>query len=228
MALVLSTKWTTTTTTTNLPQTAEQLDNQLEEVPFQLFGVPIQIVLALPAIALALFVFTRTNGSKPPEWHFVFAYVGFAMSIAWVYTLAKEIISLLKTVGIVFSLSDTAIGLGILAWGNSLGDLVANLSLAEAGYPRMALGASIGAPLFNLLIGFGLSFMLNLRPETYTPIYYTPTITLLCSTLASVLLLLMASTLAPSNQSKRPLGYLLIATYCIYFVLAVCIECGLF
>lgn len=182
------------------------------------------ITTLLIGLILSFIVYKMTSLNQPPKYHFVFAYVGFMMSVLWIYTLANEIIGLLKTVGIMFSMTDTAIGLGILAWGNSLGDIVANISLAEAGYPRMALGASIGAPLLNLLLGFGLSFTFNLKPGEYAEIEYSPTITLLCSTLALILLSIMVSTLIPPEKSRKNFGYLLIAGYGVYFALAICFE----
>lgn len=191
---------------------------------YSLFGLPLPVLSLIPGVILAAVVLKTTSAHKAPECHPIYAYVGFAMSIVWIYMLATEIIGLLKTVGIMFSMTDTAIGLGILAWGNSLGDIVANISLAEAGYPRMALGASIGAPLLNLLLGFGLSFTISLKPGESAVIEYSPTITLLCSTLAFMLLAVMFSTLSPPEKSKKLFGYLLIASYGVYFALAVCLE----
>ena len=183
--------------------------------------------LLIPGLLLALYIFLTTSPSKPPRYHALFAYFGFLMSVLWIYKLANEIISLLKTIGIIFSMSDTAIGLGFLAWGNSLGDIVANLTLAQAGYARMALGASIGAPLLNLLLGFGLAFTISLKPGEALEIDYNDTMTLLAGSLALVLILLMASTVLAQNRSKKPFGYLLIACYGLYFILAVCLECDL-
>lgn len=195
-----------------------------EESFVEAFGVPLPIIVIVPGILLAILIFKTSEAHKPPRYHIAFAYIGFFMSIAWIYMVATEIISLLKTVGVMFSMSDTAIGLGILAWGNSLGDIVANMSLAEAGYPRMALGASIGAPLLNLLLGFGLSFTINMKPGQFSTILYSPTITLLCSTLIIILVALMFSTLVSPERSKKPFGYVLIASYFIYLILAVCLE----
>lgn len=189
-------------------------------------GIPFGIILLWVGAVLGLVVFFNSDPYKPPKYHAVFAYVGFVMSVMWIYLLATEVICVLKTVGIIFSMTDTAIGLGILAWGNSLGDIVANLTLANAGYPRMALGASIGAPLLNLLLGFGLSFTLNLKPGQSEPIEYSSTIALLCSTLAIILVVLMLSTTLPAISSKKPLGYFLICGYGVYFTLAVCLEAG--
>lgn len=183
-----------------------------------------KFLVFLPGLMLAIYVFNTTGAARPPRYHPVYAYFGFIMSVIWIYKLANEIISLLKTVGIILSMSDTAIGLGFLAWGNSLGDIVANLTLAQAGYARMALGASIGAPLLNLLLGFGLSFTFSLKPGDLAPINYNDTMTLLAGTLALVLILLMTSTLLAPNRSKKLFGYLLIACYGLYFTLAVCLE----
>ena len=187
----------------------------------------IRLGLLIAGVLLSIFLFYSTEPFKAPRYHAAFAYLGFVMSVTWIYLLATEIISLLKTVGLMFSMTDTALGLGVLAWGNSLGDIVANLSLAEAGYPRMALGASIGAPLLNLLLGFGLSFTISLKPGQKSTLEYTPTIVLLCSTLITILVSIMLSTLIPSNRSRRPFGFLLISGYVIYFLLAVCLECGI-
>lgn len=192
-----------------------------------LVGPSLKLIMLLPGLLLSIFIFRSSEPFRAPKYHAVFAYFGFAMSVCWIYLLATEIISLLKTIGIIFSMTDTAIGLGVLAWGNSLGDIVANLSLAEAGYPRMALGASIGAPLLNLLLGFGLSFSLNLKPGQESMVEYTPTVVLLCSTLIIILISIMLSTLIPGDRSRKPFGYVLIVGYLIYFVLAVCLEYGL-
>lgn len=48
-------------------------------------------------------------------------------------------------------------GLTIFAVGNSLGDLVADVTVARLGYPVMALSACFGGPMLNILLGVGLS-----------------------------------------------------------------------
>ena len=42
--------------------------------------------------------------------------------------------------GLMLNISPVILGLTVLAWGNSLGDLVADTSLARQGYPQMAIG----------------------------------------------------------------------------------------
>lgn len=47
----------------------------------------------------------------------------------------------------------------MLAWGNSLGDFVADVAVARGGEPKMAIAATFAGPLFNLLMGLGLSLL---------------------------------------------------------------------
>lgn len=50
-------------------------------------------------------------------------------------------------------------GITILAFGNSVGDLSLNISLAKSGYGEMALSGCISGPLFNILVGLGCSLI---------------------------------------------------------------------
>lgn len=197
-------------------------------VPFNtsegLLGISYPILIIVPGVLMAIFILKTTQSRRAPRYHVLYAYIGFIMSILWVYMLVTEILGLLKTIGIILSMSDAAIGLSFLAWGNSLGDIVSNLTLAEAGHPRMALGASIGAPLLNLLIGFGVSFSIALSSGEVATIDYTPTLTLLCVTLAILITSLMLCTLVPPHYSRKPFGFVLISIYAIYFIVAMFIE----
>lgn len=74
--------------------------------------------------------------------------MGFFVSIVWIMAIADEVVNVLqvgptpflwlllitklcpKTFGLIFGLSDAIIGLTIFAVGNSLADLVANMSVA--------------------------------------------------------------------------------------------------
>jgi sodium/potassium/calcium exchanger 6 len=54
-------------------------------------------------------------------------------------------------------MSDAILGLTVFAVGNSLGDLVADITVARLGFPVMALSACFGGPMLNILLGIGLS-----------------------------------------------------------------------
>jgi sodium/potassium/calcium exchanger 6 len=63
---------------------------------------------------------------------------------------------LLVFISILTELPNILIGFTLLAWGNSLGDFVADRALAKIGYGVMAVTGCFAGQLFNLLIGFGV------------------------------------------------------------------------
>lgn len=89
-------------------------------------------------VALALLV-TSTSEHRKPKFHYLLCFMGFVISIAWISTIAGEVVGVLKTVGVVLGISEALLGLTIFAAGNSVGDLVANITIARVGYPVMAL-----------------------------------------------------------------------------------------
>ncbi|KAI2730935.1 hypothetical protein CBS147339_381 [Penicillium roqueforti] len=94
--------------------------------------------------------------SLPPQWRPFLSLLGFLVAISWIATIATEVVSLLKTIGVILNISDSLLGLTIFAVGNSLGDLVADITVARLGYPVMALSACFGGPMLNILLGIGL------------------------------------------------------------------------
>lgn len=106
---------------------------------------------------IALIMATTTTVSRPPRWRFLLCFVGFVVSIAWISTIANEVVGVIKTIGVVLDMSDAILGLTVFAVGNSLGDLVANITVARLGFPVMALSACFGGPMLNILLGIGLS-----------------------------------------------------------------------
>lgn len=54
----------------------------------------------------------------PPQ---LFALLGFVVSAVLISAAASEVVSLLHMLGVVLSLSNTVLGLTLLAWGNSIG-----------------------------------------------------------------------------------------------------------
>ncbi|KAJ5340900.1 hypothetical protein N7541_010024 [Penicillium brevicompactum] len=92
----------------------------------------------------------------PPQWRPFLSLLGFLVAISWIATIATEVVSLLKTLGVILNISDSLLGLTVFAVGNSLGDLVADITVARLGFPVMALSACFGGPMLNILLGIGL------------------------------------------------------------------------
>lgn len=51
----------------------------------------------------------------------LFAFLGFLTSALWINAAATEVVNILRSLGVVFRLSNTVLGLTLLAWGNSIG-----------------------------------------------------------------------------------------------------------
>ncbi|XP_038146014.1 mitochondrial sodium/calcium exchanger protein [Cyprinodon tularosa] len=117
---------------------------------------PIWLLTLLLGMFLAAIVFCTTTNDQPPKYHPIFALLGFVASAVLISATASEVVSLLHMLGVVLSLSNTVLGLTLLAWGNSIGDCFSDITVARQGYPRMAIAACFGGIIFNMLFGVGL------------------------------------------------------------------------
>ena len=114
------------------------------------------------SLLLSIIILCTSIPSKNPKYfRWVFSLLGFAISIVWMYVIPNEIVGILKAFGVTLNLSDAVLGLTVLAWGNSIGDLVADTASAKQGKPRMGFSACFGGPLLNLLLGIGISFTIE-------------------------------------------------------------------
>lgn len=87
------------------------------------------------------------------------------MAATWIDYVADHLVSILNFMGIVLHIPDAIMGLTVLAWGNSMGDLSANITMARKGLANMAMTACFAGLIFNILVGLGLGFS-NLHAQT--------------------------------------------------------------
>ena len=118
--------------------------------------LPSLYALIASLVIFAILILTTTP-SHAPKYRYILCFFGFIVSIAWISTIANEVVGVLKAFGVILGISDAILGLTIFAVGNSLGDLVADITVARLGYPVMALSACFGGPMLNILLGIGLS-----------------------------------------------------------------------
>ena len=86
-----------------------------------------------------------------------FQLASFFMSMVWIYMLCEVIVDLLELFGVITGLPSSLLGLTVLSWGNSLGDSIASVSISKQGFGEMALTGCIAGPVFNLMLGLGVT-----------------------------------------------------------------------
>ncbi len=89
-------------------------------------------------VVLGILLLT-TSADRRPKYHFMFCFLGFCISITWISLVAGEVVGVLKAFGVILNISEAILGLTVFAVGNSIGDLVANVTVSRLGYPVMAL-----------------------------------------------------------------------------------------
>ncbi|KAI0482420.1 Sodium/calcium exchanger protein-domain-containing protein [Xylariaceae sp. FL0804] len=114
--------------------------NMAEDLDRPVMGLVRALLVALVcSLVLLGVVLMTTSPERRPKYHFLFCFLGFVISIAWISTVAGEVVGVLKTFGVILDISEAILGLTVFAVGNSIGDLVADITVARLGYPVMAL-----------------------------------------------------------------------------------------
>jgi len=191
----------------------------------------LHILVAMASLPCAFLVWRSTSPSAPPKGPLfvILCVVAFVMALIWPFLLANELVDVLVLIGDIAGVSEGVLGVTVLAMGNSLGDLIANVSLARDGQPRMAAAGCFGGPLFNLLFGAGLAFLIVTIKQ------YPEPFVLESSDQAGVGFAFLAASLAaslfvvPLNkfQISRNFGRFLLILYVAYLMMAVLVETGI-
>ncbi|KAI1767554.1 Sodium/calcium exchanger protein-domain-containing protein, partial [Hypoxylon sp. FL1150] len=212
---------------------AEELDN-----PLSILWKALLVSLAFSLVLLGIILLT-TSPDYRPKYHFLFCFLGFCISIAWISTIAGEVVGVLKAFGVILDISEAILGLTVFAVGNSVGDLVADVTVARLGYPVMALSACFGGPLLNILLGIGLGGAYQTinaanrkkakhpdRPVQYKPYHIQVSGTLMVSAITLLVTLFALLVVVPMNRwvMSRKIGWGLIGLWSVSTVANLAIE----
>jgi len=155
------------------------------------------------------------------------AMIGFVVAATWIDLIADQLVNLLNFLGIVCHIPATVMGLTVLAWGNSIGDLSTNMSMAKRGLGNMAITACFAGPLFNLLVGLGVGFSLAFNKFGVDEIYVELPSTIMvgfCFLLLNCVTVLFAGTVLNVNSIDRRFAYFGVALYIGYVVTSVTVA----
>lgn len=128
-----------------------------------------------------------------------------------------------QDIGSATGIPESILGLTFLSWGSTCGDLMTTIAVAKAGYPGMAVAASYGGPVFNLLLGLGLPTLWNsIKDFPEVPLFVLDSATMLSVYLSVMILVGTLIAVALSGfrfPVKTPL--VLVAAYIFYIIVAI-------
>ncbi|KAK8944055.1 Cation/calcium exchanger 2 [Platanthera guangdongensis] len=196
-------------------------------------SVTVYLCSALAGLVLSTLAFHTTQKPSPPKSPlFPWLAASFLMSVLWTYIIAEELVGLLISFGYILGISPGILGLTVLAWGNSIGDLIANLAMAMNGGAdgaQIAISGCYAGPIFNTLAGLGLSLAVSAwaaRPEPFEIPAGPAVFEILGFMIAG---LVWALVVLPKNDMRmdRVLGIGLLAIYLCFLSLRLSQSLGL-
>lgn len=119
--------------------------------------VPVWVICLLAGLLLGEGMLVTSSPDSRPRWYPFLLIFAIVCVVAWFNILANECVAVLETLGLTFGISSSVLGITVLAWGNSVGDLVADTALARQGKARTAVAGCFGSPLLSDLLGLGVS-----------------------------------------------------------------------
>lgn len=131
--------------------------------------LPLWFIVLLTSSSLAVLHFiVETEPPKTEQMPVLL--IAFVMSVFWISSISGELLNCLAALGAILQLPSALLGLTVLAWGNSVGDLVADVAVAKAGQPELAMAGCFAGPMFNMLVGLGTALVIqtaNVYPNAY-------------------------------------------------------------
>jgi len=155
------------------------------------------------------------------------AFLGFIVAATWIDTIASQLVSLLTLLGVICRIPGSIMGITILAWGNSMGDLSANMTMARKGLANMAITACFAGPVFNILIGLGGGFskLNHDQGVEATEVELSPSIAVgLAFLVINCLLVFVSGIFVNRGHIPKGYGYVALALYIIYIVASLYLQ----
>jgi len=152
--------------------------------------------------------------------------LAFVMSVFWISNVAGELLNCLAALGTLLNLPPAILGLTVLAWGNSVGDLVADVAVAKAGQPALAMAGCFAGPMFNMLVGLGTALVIEtakVNPEAYQLHFHISIVVafvfLFMSLMGSLLVITWSRFRVP-----RFWGFCLVGLYVLFMLVSIIIA----
>lgn len=186
----------------------------------------LSLILGIFAGGVLAWHLRKHHRTEPPTGalRVVLTTFAFFTSVSWIINVANEIVGVLQAAGELLGIPSAALALTVLAWGNSLGDLICDVSVARRGSPKMGLAAAYAGPMFNLLVGLGLSLAVGVLKQGSIELQQSPAANRISWACFSFLLVSLVSAFIVVPLTNfvitRPHGIALVVLYAAFVTTA--------
>ena len=156
---------------------------------------------------------TRIKDQADAEMSLSKSIIALVLGLAAIIAGGNMVVDNAELIAKAWGMSDTLVGLTIVAVGTSLPELVTSLTAARKGDSGIALGNAVGSCLFNIMFILGLASVL-------TPIHAASELVTDTGIMiaASVIMLVLALSGRKTNRKEGLLCVLLYAAYTVYII----------
>lgn len=156
---------------------------------------------------------TRITDQADAEMSLSKSIIALVLGLAAIIAGGNMVVDNAELIAKAWGMSDTLVGLTIVAVGTSLPELVTSLTAARKGDSGIALGNAVGSCLFNIMFILGLASVL--APIHAAAELVTDTGIMIA---ASVIMLVLALSGRKTNRKEGLLCVLLYAAYTVYII----------
>lgn len=175
------------------------------------------ILLALFVVYLIITVFVALKNREEgeaieamPVWQ---ALLSIVIGVAAIIIGGQLVVNSAKAIALFCGMSETLVGLTIVAIGTSLPELVTSIVAARKGQNGMAVGNVVGSNIFNLLLILGVSSSIHpiaVSMESLVDIFVLIVISIICFIFSKT-----------GKKINRTEGIVMVLIYCAYTAYAI-------
>ena len=177
-------------------------------------------IYGIGSVIISASLWITTSWTRRPKFFALHVLYSFCTCILWIYASSSELVSCLSSTGAIMGVSPTVMGILVLAWGNSFGDLVADVAIAKNGALETAVAAIFSGPVQNVLLTIGAGFLIAaLRNPKHTVLISSLRFDMYLALALLALVVLSCLIIVPlwfDFKIPRNFGFILLTVYMLY------------
>ncbi|XP_016999201.2 mitochondrial sodium/calcium exchanger protein [Drosophila takahashii] len=195
---------------------------------YTIAGIAAYFIILMIMVPVTILIFFLTRTDTPPRFFRFTTGMGFSATVFLIFCLTSEVNAMFFTLATIMKVSQEFSLSTAICWALSSNDLVANLSLAHQGWPRMALTATFSAPVFGSFVFLALPLVVQAFIKAPSNIYpaeggFGETV---CIFLEVGMGFSMLSALTTNFKLRRACGFLLVSYYLFFLGVLILLEKG--